>query len=79
MPDQVTIVPNPAGLTAGNYTATITFNLPGGTQSVNVNLAASVGPVLLSTPGGLVFSYTSGSSPPQGQPLFFNLERWNAI
>ncbi|HTS66770.1 MAG TPA: hypothetical protein VMH28_32320 [Candidatus Acidoferrales bacterium] len=60
---QATVVPNPGGLSVGNYSATISITTQGGTSTVTVNLAVISGTVLLTTPGSAVFNYSGGSAP----------------
>jgi len=72
LPDQTTVIANPVALSAGTYSATISFTTPSGTQNVSVTLVVVNSAVLLPTPGGLVFSYQSGGSLPSGQSVFFS-------
>ena len=73
LPDQnqTTVVIQPAALSAGTYAGTITFNTPGGTASVTVNLSViSNGPILIPQPGSLIFNYQTGNAAPAAQGIF---------
>ena len=72
LPVQATIVANPAGLSAGGYSGTITITTPGGTQNVTVSLAVSSGAILSSRPSDVIFNYHTGDAAPAGQSVFFS-------
>jgi uncharacterized protein (TIGR03437 family) len=72
LPAQATVVVNPAGLTAGNYSGTVTITTPSGTQNVTIVLSVSAGAILNSRPGSLIFSYQTGTGTPAGQSVFFS-------
>src|SRR5439155_23201957 len=71
LPDQATVVISPTLLSVGSYSGTITVNTPGGSQSISVTLSVYAGPVLLPTPGSLIFEYQAGSVAPAAQVVFF--------
>jgi uncharacterized protein (TIGR03437 family) len=79
LPDQTKVVLQPGGLTAGNYSGTITITTPGGSQTVTVNLAVTQGPVLLPTPGSLIFTYNTGAALPQPQAVYFSNSDGSAL
>ena len=61
----------PTGLAVGSYAGNIAITTGGGTQNVTVGLTVTVGPVLVPTPGSLVFVATTGLQTP-GQSVFFS-------
>ncbi len=61
----------PAGLAVGNYSGTVAITTGGGTQNVTVALTVAAGPVLVPTPGSLVFVAQTGAFTP-GQSVFFS-------
>jgi uncharacterized protein (TIGR03437 family) len=62
---------NPAGLTAGSYFGNIAITAGGTVQNVSVTLNVGSGPVLVPTPGSLVFVAQTGQFTP-GQSVFFS-------
>jgi uncharacterized protein (TIGR03437 family) len=63
---------DPSGLTIGSYGGTITITTTGGTQQVTISLNVLSGPVLLPTPGALIFTAQTGQGNPTGQSVFFS-------
>ena len=71
-PGTVTVSVNPAGLPAGNYTGTISFNGVGAgnnPQNVTVLLTVTNNPTLAASPNPLVFNYEIGQAIPGAQPV----------
>lgn len=73
-PATVAIGVNPAGLTAGTHTATVTIDAPGvqgapKTVAVTLNITAPIPATLSVTPPSLTFSATAGGANPAAQPL----------
>jgi uncharacterized protein (TIGR03437 family) len=64
----ITVLANPAGLSAGTYTGTIMVNSTSSNSTVSVQVTFSVGTVGVS-PQSLAFSYQSGSTLPAAQAL----------
>jgi uncharacterized protein (TIGR03437 family) len=60
----------PTGLAQGNYSATLTITTTGGTASVTVNLAVVAGNIIYTSPGSVVFFYTTGGAVPGSQQVF---------
>lgn len=68
-PAQVIVTADPMGLAAGTYAGTVEINLDSHIQTIPVTFMVSSSPVLTTTPGGFIFSYTGGSAPPSPLPL----------
>jgi uncharacterized protein (TIGR03437 family) len=71
-PSPVTVTANPAGLAAGTYTGSLSFNAVGAgnnPQTVNVTLTVTNNPTLTATPSTLVFNYEIGQSQPAVQTV----------
>jgi uncharacterized protein (TIGR03437 family) len=66
-----TVTIDPTGLTVGSYTGNIAINSTSGLQNVSVSLNIFQGPVLVPTPGSLVFVTQTGTTT-QGQNVFFS-------
>ena len=60
-PGSLSVSVNPAGLSVGTYTGTITISSPSGVQAVTVTLLVSAGAVLIPNPGSLQLNVQSGS------------------
>ena len=81
----ITVSVNPAGLPAGTYAGTLSFNALGAAnnpQTVNVTLTVTNNPTLSASPNPIVFNYEIGQSVPgpqtvsvtaSGAPLTFTL------
>jgi uncharacterized protein (TIGR03437 family) len=67
----VSVTPAAAGLTVGSYAGNIAITTGGTVQNVQVSLTVTSGPVLVPTPGSLVFVAQTGSFTP-GQSVFFS-------
>lgn len=65
LPDQAMLVVDaPSITTAGTYTGTVAITTPSGTQNIDVTLVITTdSPVLISNPGGLLFTSPDGSTP----------------
>ncbi len=72
----VFIVPN--GLAVGSYSGNIAINTGGGVQSVPVSLIVASGPVLVPTPGSLVFVAQTGQSTPIQSVFWSTTDQVNA-
>jgi uncharacterized protein (TIGR03437 family) len=59
----ITVTANPAGLSAGYYTATLTVNSSAGNESIPVTLLITPGPTMTLAPAGNQFAVPAGSSP----------------
>jgi uncharacterized protein (TIGR03437 family) len=71
-PNPVTVSVNPAGLPAGSYTGTITFNAVGASnnpQTVTVTLTVTNNPTFTASPNPVVFNYEIGQSVPANQTI----------
>jgi uncharacterized protein (TIGR03437 family) len=71
-PNQVTASVNPAGLPAGTYTGTISFNAVGAAnnpQTVNITLTVTNNPTFTANPNPLVFNYEIGQAVPGAQTV----------
>ena len=64
----ITVLANPAGLSAGTYTGTITINSTSSNSTATLQVTLSVGTVGVS-PQNLAFTYQSGSTLPSSQAL----------
>ncbi|MDR3702421.1 MAG: hypothetical protein P4L56_22425 [Candidatus Sulfopaludibacter sp.] len=67
----VTVLANPAGLSAGTYTGTIIINSTSSNSSVSVQVTFSVGNIGVS-PQNLAFTYQSGGTLPASQQLMLS-------
>lgn len=65
---------NPAGLAAGTYNGTVTVNVSGTSNSLQIPVTLTVGGIsqLQVAPASLVFNYQSGTSLPVAQSLSLN-------
>jgi len=72
-PAQLIVTASPAGLAAGKYSGEIQINLDTHVQGIQVTFIVSASPVLTTYPGGLSFSYFSGSAPPSPVSLNVNV------
>jgi uncharacterized protein (TIGR03437 family) len=64
VPAQLTVSADPGVLPAATYTGNIAVTVGSQIQNIQVTLTVSANPVLVSTPGAFIFSYTSGSPAP---------------
>jgi hypothetical protein len=73
-PGTVSVVVNPAGLTAGTYNGTVTITSAGAngspkTVGVSLVVGTAASPVLSATPTTLSFNYQIGAATPATQPI----------
>jgi len=73
VPAQVTVTAAPGVLTAGTYIGNIAVTVGSQIQNIPVTLIVSVDPVLVSSPGGFIFSYVSGTPAPAVAYLSVNV------
>ncbi len=71
-PASLNVTINPAGLSAGTSTATVTITSTGVTgspQTVGITAVMTNGPVIALSPASMTFNATAGSAAPAGQTL----------
>jgi uncharacterized protein (TIGR03437 family) len=69
LPGTTQVSVNPAGLTAGQHSATITFSSSSGSTTVAVNLNVKANPTVSASPSALTFNYRLGDAAPATQQI----------